>query len=190
MRKMLLALLAMLFLMGGSASLVATAQDDATPDATPEGEAEEAVESTNPVDPAIGDTVTYYGQNGEPVGEITVTEITRNWEDYGEFEEPDPDVEYIAFTIEVESLTSRGAIDVDPYRFQLQSPAGFVYTTSFVQGAEGLEPAVVTESTSLAEGETLEGLLVFEVFADEELAHLFWTPDSSFLLTIANLEGE
>lgn len=184
MRKMLLAVLAMLFLMGGSASLVATAQDDATP------EADEAVESTNPVDPAIGDTVTYYGENGDPVGEITVTEITRNWEDYGEFEEPDPGVEYIAFTIEVESLTSRGAIDVDPYRFQLQTPAGFVFGTSYVQGAEDLDPAVVTESTSLAGGETLEGLLVFEVFADEELAHLFWAPDSSFLLTVANLEGE
>ncbi len=43
MRKVLLALLAMMFLMGGSASLVATAQDDATPDA----EVEDAVETTN-----------------------------------------------------------------------------------------------------------------------------------------------
>ncbi len=189
MRKMLLALLAMLFLMGGSASLVATAQDDATPDATPEGEAEEAVESSNPVDPAIGEAVTYYGQNGDPVGEIIITEITRNWEDYGEFEEPDPGVEYIAFTIEVESLTSRGAIEVDPYRFTLQSPAGFIYDNSFVQGAEGLDPAVLTESTSLAGGETLEALVVFEVFADEDLAHLFWAPEGAFL-TVANLEGE
>lgn len=185
MRKVLLALLAMMFLMGGSASLVATAQDDATPDA----ESEEAVESANPVDPAIGDTVTYYGQNGEPVGEITVTEITRNWEDFGEYEEPDPGIEYIAFTIEVESLTSRGAIDVDPYRFTLQTPAGFLYRTTYAQGAEGLEPAVLTESTSLAGGETLEALVIFEVFADEELAHLFWNPEGAFL-TLANLEGE
>jgi len=154
------------------------------------GEADEAVEGTNPVDPEIGDTVTYYGQNGDPVGEITVTEITRNWEDYGEFEEPDPGIEYIAFTIEVESLTARGAIDVDPYRFQLQTPAGFLYSTAFAQGAEDLDPPVLTESTSLAGGETLEALVVFEVFADDDLAHLFWAPDSGFLLTIANLEGE
>jgi hypothetical protein len=185
MRKLLLALLAMMFLMGGSASLVATAQDDATP----EGEAEEAVESANPVDPAIGDTVTYYGQNGDPVGEITVTEITRNWEDYGEYEEPDPGIEYIAFTIEVESLTARGAIDVDPYDFSLQTPAGFVYSNAYAQGAEGLEPAVLTEATSLAGGETLEALVIFEVFEGEELAHLFWAPEGAFL-TVANLEGE
>lgn len=185
MRKLLLAILAMMFVMGGSASLVATAQDDATP----EGEGE-AVESANPIDPAIGDTVTYYGANGDPVGEITVTEITRNWEDYDEFEEPEPGTEYVAFTIEVESLTSRGAIDVDPYRFSLQTPSGFVYSTAFAQGVEDLEPAVISESTSLAEGETLEGLLIFQVFADEELAHLFWAPDSGLLLTLANLEGE
>jgi len=185
MRKMLLALLAMMFLMGGSASLVVAAQNDATPEA----DAEEAVETTNPVDPEIGDTVTYYGQNGDPVGEITVTEITRNWEDYGEFEEPEPGVEYIAFTIEVESLTARGAIDVDPYDFSLQTPAGFVYSNAFVQGAEDLDPAVLTESTSLAEGETLKAIVVFEAFQDDELAHLFWAPEGAFL-TVPNLEGE
>jgi hypothetical protein len=182
MRKLLLAILAMMFLMGGSGAMVATAQDDATPEG-------EAVESANPVDPEIGDTVTYYGANGDPVGEITVTEITRNWEDYGEFEEPDPGTEYIAVTIEVESLTSRGAIDIDPYRFTLQTPSGFFYNPDFVQGADDLDPAVISESTSLAGGETLEGLLVFQTFADEELAHLFWTPEGAFL-TVANLEGE
>lgn len=187
MRKMLLALLALMFLMGGSASLVAAAQDDATP----EGDAEEAVESANPVDPEIGETVTYYGQNGDPVGEITVTEITHNWEDYGEFEEPDPGIEYVAFTIEVESLVSRGAISVEPFNFTLQSVSGFPYGYAYAQGAEDLDPPVL-EDTDLAGGESLEAMIVFEVFEvfeDEELAHLFWSPEGA-LLTIANLEGE
>lgn len=184
MRKLFVALFAMLFFMGSSASLVAVAQDDATPAA--DGQ---AVEGTNPVDPAIGDTVTYYGQNGEPVGTISVTGITRNWEDYGEYEEPDPGVEYISVTIEVESVTSRGAIDIDPYDFSLQSPSGFVYDTAYAQGAEGVEPEILTESVSLAGGETLEAQVVFEVYEGESLAHLFWAPEGAFL-TIANLEGE
>lgn len=185
MRKLLVALFAMLFLMGSSASLVAVAQADATPEA--EGE---AVEGSNPVDPAIGDTVTYYGQNGDPVGTIVVTGITRNWEDYGEYEEPDPGVEYVSFTIEVESTTARGAIDVDPYDFRLQSPNGFIYGNAYAQGAEGVEPEILTESVSLAGGETLETQVVFEVFEGEDLAHLFWAPDSEVFLTVAQLEGE
>ena len=184
MRKLFVALFAMLFLMGSSASLVAVAQDDATP--ATDGQ---AVEDSNPVDPAIGDTVTYFGQNGDPVGTITVTGITRNWEDFGEFEEPDPGVEYISITIAVESVTSRGAIDVDPYDFTLQSPSGFVYDTAYAQGAEGVEPEILTESVSLAGGENLEAQVVFEVFEGESLAHLFWAPEGAFL-TVANLDGE
>lgn len=184
MRKLVVALFAMLFLMGSSASLVAVAQTDATPEADREG-----TRLTNPVDPAIGDKVTYYGQNGEPVGEITVTGITRNWEDYGEYEEPDPGVEYISITIEVESLISRGAIQLEPYDFTLQAPSGFVYDTAYAQGAEGVEPEILTEPVSLAGGETLETQVVFEVYEGEDLAHLFWAPEGAFL-TIANLEGE
>ena len=193
MRSLVVALVAMLFLIGSPSSLAMIAQDDATPanaqdDATPEGD-RDATEVTNPVDPELGDTVTYFGQNGSPVGTIVATEITRNWEDFGEFEEPSPGVEYISITIEVESLTARGAIDLDPYRFTLQSPSGFFYNTAYVQGAEDLDVPVLTESVSLAGGETLEAQVVFEVLEGEELAHLFWMPEGA-MLTVAQLEGE
>ena len=181
MRSFAVALVAILFLIGSPASLAMVAQEDATP----EGDRE----ATNPVDPEIGDLVTYFGQNGAPVGTITATEITRNWEDYGEYEEPDPGTEYISITIEVESLTARGAIDLDPYRFTLQSPSGFFYNPAYAQGAEDVEPPLLSESVSLAGGETLETQVVFNVLEGEELAHLFWMPEGA-LLTVAQLEGE
>ncbi|MBA2246740.1 MAG: hypothetical protein H0W23_01315 [Chloroflexia bacterium] len=184
MRSLVVALVAMLFLIGSPSSMAMIAQDDATP----EGDREET-EATNPVDPEFGDTVTYFGKNGDPVGTIVVTGITRNWEDYGEFEEPDPGVEHIAFTIEVESLTARGAIDLDPFRFTLQAPSGFFYNTAYAQGAEDVEPPVLRERVSLAGGETLETQVIFEVLEGEELAHLFWMPEGAFL-TVAQLEGE
>ncbi len=184
MRSLVVALVAMLFLIGSPSSMAMIAQDDATP----EGDREET-EATNPVDPEFGDTVTYFGQNGAPVGTIVATEITRNWEDFGKFEEPVPGVEYISITIEVESLTARGAIDLDPFRFTLQSPSGFFYNPAYAQGAEDVEPPVLRESVSLAGGETLETQVVFEVLEGEELAHLFWMPEGSFL-TVVNLEGE
>ena len=67
MRKILVALFAMLFLVGGSASIVA-AQSDATPAA-----GSEASSGSNPIDPKIGDTVTYFDENGDPAGTATVS---------------------------------------------------------------------------------------------------------------------
>jgi hypothetical protein len=184
MRKLFVALLASLFLVGGSASMIA-AQSEATPAAGADVE----TDGSNPVDPAIGDVVTYYGQNGDPAASISITEVERNWEDYDEYSEPDTGVEYIAFTIEIESLTSRGAIDVSNYDFSLQTAAGYLSGNSYVS-SEDAEPPLLEDDTSLAGGETLEFVIVFEAFQDEELGHLFWQPDSGVLLTVAQLEGE
>ena len=184
MRKLFVALFAALFLIGGSASMIA-AQSDATPATDTKTE----TDGSNPIDPAADDTVTFYGQNGDPAASVTVTGIERNWEDYDEYSEPDAGVEYIAFTVEVESLTSRGAIEVSSYDFNLQTATGYLYGTAYAS-AENAEPPLLEDDTSLAGGETLEFTVVFEVFQDEELAHLFWQPESGVLLTVAQLEGE
>ena len=60
---------------------------------------------------------------------------------------------------------------------------------AFAQGAEDLDVPVLTESVSLAGGETVEAQVVFEVLEGEELGHLFWMPEGA-MLTVAQLEGE
>lgn len=184
MRKLLLALIATLFFMGSSAALVATAQDDATPEA----EAGPS-EGTNPVDPAIGDTVTYFGEDGNPSGTATVTGIERGWEEYDEFNEPERNSEYVAFTVVVESTIARGAIEVDDYDFSLQTAEGYLWGTSFAS-SETAEPPLLEDAVSLASGDAEEFTIVFEVFEGEALSHLFWAPDSGVLITMAQLEGE
>jgi hypothetical protein len=181
MRKLLLTLFATLLLMGSSATLVATAQDDATPEAGA-GEASGPSEGTNPIDPAIGDTVTYYGT-------ATVAEITRGWEEFDEFNEPARGSEYVAFTVVVESTISRGAIEVDDYDFSLQTAEGYLWSTSFAS-SETAEPPLLEDAVSLASGDSEEFTIVFEVFEGEALGHLFWQPDSGVLITMAQLEGE
>ncbi|MDQ3657710.1 MAG: hypothetical protein M3457_21875 [Chloroflexota bacterium] len=188
MRKLLLTLFATLLLMGSSAALVATAQDDATPEAGA-GEASGPGEGTNPIDPAIGDTVTYYGEDGNSSGTATVTEITRGWEEFDEFNEPERGSEYVAFTVVVESTISRGAIEVDDYDFSLQTAEGYLWPTSFAS-SETAEPPLLEDAVSLASGDSEEFTIVFEVFEGEALAHLFWQPDSGVLITMAQLEGE
>ncbi len=189
MRKLLLALFATLFLMGSSASLVATAQDDATPDAPEMEEASGTGEGTNPVDPEIGDTVTYYGENGDPSGTATITAIERGWEEFDEFNEPERGYEFVAFTVVVESTISRGAIDVEEFDFSLQTAEGYLWSTSFAS-SETADPPLLEDTVSLASGDSEEFTIVFEVFEGEALSHLFWQPDSGVLITMAQLEGE
>ncbi len=185
MRKLLLALLTTLFLIGSSATLVATAQDDATPEADATGSGD----GTNPIDPAIGDTVTYYGENGDPSGTATVTGIERGWEAFDEFDEPARGSEYVAFTVIVESTISRGAIEVDDFDFSLQTAEGYLWSTSFAS-SETADPPILEDTVSLAAGDSEAFTIVFEVFEGEALAHLFWQPDSGVLITMAQLDGE
>jgi hypothetical protein len=182
MRRLFAVLFAALLLMGGSASLVgAAAQDDATP-APSDGAA---------VDPAVGDTVPVVDTRGNEFVTATVTEVIRPWEDFGEFEEPERGTEYVAFLIEFENLTDDGII-VTPYEFRLQDSAGFLFDPAFAQGAEDIDLAPLSEDMVIDGGETAEALIVFNIFEEQGLAHLFWVPENETgrLVTLAQLEGE
>ncbi|MBA2278243.1 MAG: hypothetical protein H0W06_10825 [Chloroflexia bacterium] len=86
--------------------------------------------------------------------------------------------------------TSDSAVEIDPFRFTLQDASGFIFSTAFAQGEEGAEMPPLSEATEVEGGESLEALIVFNVFEEQPLAHLFWQPDSDRLVTLAQLEGE
>ncbi len=183
MRKILVALFATLFLMSGSATMVATAGE-----ATPETGSDKASES-NPVDPEVGDTVTYFTEDGEAAGTITVESVERGWEEYDEFYEPEEGTEYVAFVVTVESTIERGGIDVESYDFSLQTASGGYWGTAFAS-SETADPPLLEDDISLANGDSETFTLVYQVYEGETLAHLFWSPDSGVLLTAAQLEDE
>ena len=182
MRRLFTVLVAALLLMGGSASLVGAAQDDATPAAAGEGSA---------VDPAVGDTVSVVDTRGTEFVTATVNEVIRPWEDYGEFEEPERGTEYVAFLIELEAVGD-DPITVEAFQFKLQDAQGFLFDTSFVTGEEGADPAPLSEPSEIDGGDSAEVLVVFNIFEDQGLAHLFWVPENETgrLVTLAQLEGE
>ena len=182
MRKLVLTLLMMLALLAGSANLV-VAQDDATPEATPT----DSGEATSVVDPAIGDSVSVTDDRGNEYAVVTVTDVIRPWDEYSEFEEPERGTDYVAIAIEVENV-SDDPIEVDPFDFLLQDAGSFSFSTAFAQGAEDIDTPPLTEATELEGGETGEYLLVFNVFEDLGLAHLFWQPESGRLVTLVQLE--
>lgn len=160
------------------------AQDVTLPvDATPPGPS---------VDPAIGETVSYLDANGEPIAHITVEEVVREWQGDGEADESDTDIEYLAFIISIESVVTRGTVEVSEFDFTLHDGEGFLWGASFADVADVAEEAGIApldEDVSLASGDTVTFLVVFEVLPGQPLAHLFWQPDTGRLITLASLEG-
>ena len=185
MRKLLVALFATLLLMGSSVTMIATAQEG-----TPEVDRGDLGDAGgNPVDPVIGDTVTYFTEDGEEAGNVTVESIERGWEDYDEFYEPEDGTEYVAFVISVESTIARGAIDVQQYDFSLQTAQGYLWSSAFTS-SETADPPLLEDDLSLAAGDSETFTIVFQVYEDEPLAHLYWQPDTGVLITAAQLEDE
>lgn len=179
MRKLLAVLGAMLLM---SVSAIGVLAQDATPAAAPAG-------GGNAIDPVIGDTVTYVDKAGNPAANVTVESVERGWQDYGEYDEPSVGVEYVAFTVTVESVAASGAVEVSDFDFSLQDANGFLWGTAYADAAEGAEVTPLEDDVLLAGGESATFLVVFEVTAGSPLAHLFWQADSGRLITLAMLEG-
>jgi hypothetical protein len=210
MRKFLVAMFAMLFLLGSSAGIVVaqTDDDDATPDSdadtvqvddstpdkdenaddedadTDEDDATASADA-NPVNPQMGDAVTYFASNGDPQLTFTVTDAFRDWDEYDEYSEPDRGVTYLAIELEIENISDDG-FEIDPYRFGLQDAQGFFFGNAYVSPAEETSTEVLTESVIVDGGETWEGVIIFEVFDNQELRNLYWN-ESGILLTLGDL---
>ena len=174
-------------ILGALLLLVMSAAGIAAQDATP---AADAPIAGGTVDPAVGDVVTYVDVSGNPVANVTVDQVERDWQDYGEYDEPDPGVEYVAFTVTVESVVNRGSVEVSDFDFTLQDTGGFLWGTAYASAADGVEVTPLEDDLSLVSGESATFLVVFEVLQGQELAHVFWQPDSGRLITLASLEGK
>ena len=187
MRRMLTMLLAALFLFGGSASVVMAAQaDDATPEAG--GDAAGVADGATAFATGLNDDATYFAANGAEVALLRVTDVERDWQDYGEFYEPEPGIEYVAITFEVENISNRN-ITVGAYDFSLLDTLGMNNSTSFADAAEGADVELLSEDVTVASGDTVERTVIFELFEGTDLGYFLWQPDSGIILLV-DLTGE
>lgn len=183
MRKFLVGLLALLMLVGSSAGVMAAQDDEATP-ADEGGTA--ASGEVNPRDPQIGDPVTYYSEEGDPVAAFTVTGVEAGWEGYDEFSEPPAGSQYVAISISVENLTERSTFDVSQYRFSVQDNYSYFWGSPYVSVEEDLDPPLLESDLSLEGEATEEFSLVFLVYEDIGLNYLYYS-DSGVLMTLVDL---
>src|SRR5262245_22644452 len=76
-------------------------------------------------DPAVGDTVAVVGPDGEPVIDLTVTELIDPFEDYDPRGAPARGQRYVVVQVDVEAVGPR-PFAIDPSAFTLQDADGFV----------------------------------------------------------------
>ncbi len=182
MRKILSALFALMMLLGTTAS-IATAQEG-TPEAPVDGEEVAA--------PAGGDTAfargmdaeaTYFSERGDPIATLKVVDVERGWQDYGEYDEPAPGVEYVAVTFEV-SVVSRGNLIVEAYDVSMVDSLGQNNSRSWASPAENSGITLFDDDVAVASGETTELTVIFEVYEQAEVGFFMWQPESGIIVMV------
>lgn len=178
MKKTLVALLGLLLLVVGA--LPAAAQD-ATPEAP----------TSLKTGQVAAEPATLHSENGNEVGKATLTGMERDWRGFDPGSEPQPGMEYVALTIEVENVAARGSLNVSAYHFTIQTQMGFVYSNAWIY-SETVEPPLLSEDISLEGGESTEFTLTYAVYAGEPLAQALWQPESPtpVKLVLADLEAQ
>lgn len=144
------------------------------------------INSSNPV---LGEVVSYITESGSEVAHLSASAIELEWDGFSEYYPPTQGSQYVAITVEVTNLGSRGNLIIRADDFRLQDVDGFFYSRSWADASETAELIPAESEVAVAPGATEAVVLVYEVLTGVELSHLFWQPEYERLLTIANLEA-
>jgi len=139
----------------------------------------------------IGDTVTVFNAEGDPIAEVTVTEVIDPFEDYEEFSAPLEDERFVLALIEIENTGER-PFEFSHYDFYVLDSLGRAASANFSSRTEdSIEEYPDLVSTDMNAGETVSGAIVYRVAADAELVQLYYSfySDVSHLYLLADLSG-
>lgn len=137
--------------------------------------------------PASGAPVTILGEEGGELGTVTISDVTDPYKEVDPSYAPPRGYHYVAATITFENTSSR-PISVDPSTFVLVDGDGFAATPS---GAyRGDAPEVPDfQYTDVAPGESLTGVVTYEVFNDAAPARIYYSAGGTQLVTLVVFDG-
>jgi predicted heme/steroid binding protein len=135
----------------------------------------------------LNSPATWTDERGNPVATLEVTGINTDWQDYGEYYEPERGMVYVAIDFKVTNVSSSNFI-LENYDFSLLDNTGLNNSRAWAEAAEGADP-IFSEDVPIAAGESYEGTIVFAVYADLKPSVLVWQPDSGVLHFVMIGEG-
>jgi hypothetical protein len=159
------------------------ASSDTSPASTGDTTASESV-SEEPAD----EIATVYDDSGNAVARIVFGSSEVGFSDYEEGNDPDAGNEYVRVLVTVESLITEGTFNIGIDDFILQSNHGFVTTGENVPTAAQVEADEdITEEADLANGESVELTVTFQVVASVGPASVFYSPEDDRLVDVGEL---
>jgi hypothetical protein len=164
---------------------MATETTMATESSAVEGSASAPADTTEAAASALA---TIYDDSGNPVAAVTASGAQVGWSDYEDGNDPEAGSEYVRVTVMVESLVTEGTFSIAVDDFILQDNNGFITTAENVPSAAeaGAEEETTTEA-ELANGESVEFSLTFEVVSSVGPQSIFYRPDDDRLVDVAEV---
>lgn len=154
-----------------------TSTDSAPAESTPAGS-----------DAAPAGTVSVFDDEGNEVATIAVGAIEPGWVDYGPDDAPDEGREYLRVTVSVTSMVTDGTFGVAIDDFVLQDAHGFLDSADNVATAAQAESdEEIVEEADLANGESVEFALTFEVDPAVGGQSVFYQPDDDRLVDVTEV---
>lgn len=133
-------------------------------------------------------TVTVFDEEGTEVATIAVSATEPGWTDYGPDDAPDEGREYLRLTVAVTSLVTEGTFGVAIDDFVLQDAHGFLDSADNVPTAAQVDSdEEIVEEADLANGESVELALTFEVDPAIGGQSVFYHPDDDRLVDVAEV---
>lgn len=137
---------------------------------------------------ALGDPVPVTDEEGNPAGSIAVTDVVDPFTDFDPAYPPESGTRFVAVNVAFEADAGE-RFDIAPRAIVMQDDAGFLWN----QGSLFLpDDAVIPELSSqeLAPGSRVTGIVGFAMPDGREPARVFYQPESSRLVDLAELLGQ
>lgn len=149
-------------------ALVLVSSFSAVAQSTPEAVADEMT----PFAFGLDSPATFIDQRGNPVFSIVVTGIERDWQSPSDFDTPQAGMEYVQLQLAVTNHGARAGV-LSPYTVLMLDSMGAVMYLGYIYD----QPDIWIDDVTVPAGETVEGSIVFEMYADLEPMTVLWQPE-------------
>ncbi len=131
---------------------------------------------------------TWTDDRGNAVATLEVVEIEEDWQDYSEYREPERGMVYRAVHFNVTNVSGSSLI-IKPYDFTMLDSTGMNNSRTFVDAAEGSDANIMSDDVPLGDGESFEGIIVFQMYPDDDPTAMIWQPDRGLLNMVVLADG-
>ena len=135
--------------------------------------------------PAIGEPVTIIDYDGTDWAEVTITGLKDPFESFDPSYAPERGQHYVLINITITNVGPR-PLSIDPYAFYLVDADGFAYNPANLYFPADSPLQILQYADGLETGQSVEGVLGFQVFNDVEVTEVIFRPLGDRLITVAD----